>query len=1253
MEKLRTAVLTAAVILLIATAVLLGAARILLSDADVLQGQVERRLSERLGVPVRVERVEGRVTGLRPVIELAGVSAGNAAIELRIRELVLKLDPLASLLAAAPRLAVVAADGVRLRLAGRGPAEQAPGNALADWMSTLRDLPLPDRARLTDGRLTWKPAAGAPARVVEDIELSLHHRDGGPRLQGRFVPPQALAEPVVFVFEMPDVGSAAARGYLRVHGLDLGRAGGLLAALGRPLPSRAAGTVDGELWFRIGAGALAEASVRIDAAGVSVEGGNTLTRLAGAAHWRRLAAGWRADLELTDVTPVAGRAWRPLRASVVRGGDSWRLGLEGVDLGQALALAGPYLPQPWQAHIARHRPEGTLAALGVAWAGSFDAGNWRARGELRDFGMAAEPGPEGRLPGIAAVDVTFEADPRGGRFRIRGRDGALALPWLFRAPLPFETVFAAGEWHVDPGDGRVLVRVPELAASSVDGHGRARVSIWAGGGRPPFLDIRAVLENGSAARTSLYLPTAIMPPKLVAWLDQAIVDGEVPRADLVLFGPAAAFPFREDEGVFDIRARVRNARFAYFPGWPALEDVAGELHFHNESMTITGRAGHIHGVRLQQATARIPNLKSPRLTVDGRFLGPGEDLLRFLVEAPVAEAADGVLSALSLGGEHELALNLLIPFHHQPISVNGELTLESAELGIAELGYRITDLNGVIRFDRDGLSWDGLQGRFAGAPVLSKAVTVGQGSEARIRSNTRFRAGAVDLFPDAALAQRLQGRAEWLLTVEAAGFRAGPLDARIVLDSDLQGLAVQAPQPFGKPGELARRFSLSGRLAPPARLPWRLQYGDGVSALVQLDASRSAVERIGLRFGAGEPSLPAGPGLRVAGRLPALPELPAQWPDAAAGPVTPAIPGLTELDLTLEQLGFAGFELGPVTFTGSRGERGWRLRLTGAAAGEATWRPDGGGLDLRLDRLQLRQASPELVTEAEGRPAPEPPPIQHLPDIAARIAELRIDERLLGELLLDLETSPRSIRLRNLWLDNPHGLVTLEGAWETAPDRSWLKARVDTGNAGALLAQFGIAPALKQGHGEASAELRWEGPLRAPELDTLDGEVRLDLRDGVLPAVEPGAGRLVGLLSLSLVPRRLALDFSDVTQEGLHFDRLHAHFLLENGVARPEFFTVSAPAARIEVEGPIDLAAQRYDQIVTVVPQVSSTLPLIGALAAGPQVALALFLADRLLGAGVDKLTRFRYRIEGSWDDPQLSPVPSPDDAEAQEPGPQ
>jgi uncharacterized protein YhdP len=73
------------------------------------------------------------------------------------------------------------------------------------------------------------------------------------------------------------------------------------------------------------------------------------------------------------------------------------------------------------------------------------------------------------------------------------------------------------------------------------------------------------------------------------------------------------------------------------------------------------------------------------------------------------------------------------------------------------------------------------------------------------------------------------------------------------------------------------------------------------------------------------------------------------------------------------------------------------------------------------------------------------------------------------------------------------------------------------------------------------------------------------------------------------------------------------------------------------------LDAKDYDQVVTVVPQIGSTLPLAAAVAGGPIAALSAFLAGKLL-PGISEIARYQYTVKGPWEKPIIEPVSKPTD---------
>jgi uncharacterized protein YhdP len=141
--------------------------------------------------------------------------------------------------------------------------------------------------------------------------------------------------------------------------------------------------------------------------------------------------------------------------------------------------------------------------------------------------------------------------------------------------------------------------------------------------------------------------------------------------------------------------------------------------------------------------------------------------------------------------------------------------------------------------------------------------------------------------------------------------------------------------------------------------------------------------------------------------------------------------------------------------------------------------------------------------------------------------------------------------------------------------------------------------------------------------------------------VEPGAtGRVLGLLSVSSLPRRLTLDFSDLFADGFSFDTINGSFLVDSGNAYTNDLVVDGPAARIDISGRVGLVDKDYDQLVSVTPYIKSGLSLAGALAGGPAVGAVMIVAETLLKDKLEplnKLARKQYTVTGPWTDPVVT----------------
>ncbi len=288
-----------------------------------------------------------------------------------------------------------------------------------------------------------------------------------------------------------------------------------------------------------------------------------------------------------------------------------------------------------------------------------------------------------------------------------------------------------------------------------------------------------------------------------------------------------------------------------------------------------------------------------------------------------------------------------------------------------------------------------------------------------------------------------------------------------------------------------------------------------------------------------------------------------------------------------------------------------------------------GSVEMQLARLHL----PELVKGDKGVLDP-----RDLPSIRADVEHFRYKETDLGRAKLQTSRNPAGLYMDTLAFDSPAGRIHASGDWLVQEGAHSTRVDVDVSaeDLGDFLEMFGYAGNVEGGRTRGEFQVQWDGAPSQFSLAKLNGVLTLNIRDGRVLVFGPGAGRVFGLLSLQALPRRLTLDFSDLFKKGFTFDRISGTFDLEAGHAYTRDAVIEGPSARIDILGRTGLVTRDYDQSVTVTPKVTASLPVAGALVGGPLAGGVLFAFEKLFRPQIDEITRYRYTITGSWDDPNV-----------------
>jgi uncharacterized protein YhdP len=175
--------------------------------------------------------------------------------------------------------------------------------------------------------------------------------------------------------------------------------------------------------------------------------------------------------------------------------------------------------------------------------------------------------------------------------------------------------------------------------------------------------------------------------------------------------------------------------------------------------------------------------------------------------------------------------------------------------------------------------------------------------------------------------------------------------------------------------------------------------------------------------------------------------------------------------------------------------------------------------------------------------------------------------------------------------------------------------------------------------------LTWAGAPYDLDYPTLSGNLVLEAARGQFVKLDPGIGKLLGIMSLQSLPRRITLDFRDVFSEGFAFDEIVGAIKINRGVAAIDKFRIQGPAARVLMSGDVDIARETQKLRVQIAPQVSDTVSLAGALVGGPIAGVAAFLAQKVLKDPLNQMVSYEYSVTGTWAEPNVKrfDVPQPD----------
>jgi len=1213
--------------------------------------QLAGLVAQQLGVPVSIGSLRARWYGLRPLLEFDRVRFGDPGGKvLAVERVTLDLAPQQLLRGAWFDAMRVTIDGMQLTVI-RNPTGQLHVEGIGTFVAAdgprQGPLALPGHVRLLNTHVAWiDRKADKPALMIENIAVVLNRDGERLRVRASLETERGKAELSARLDGLPTTTDWGGDTYLRVANLDVADlfAHYLPASYGlRSL------RLDLESWGRWE-----------NAAPVNTQGSFQLRDLdlrptvADAAPLLVWQAGARFSLRRDVQDLHIGLKDLQLTFHEHRwpAGDLAFALLQQADGSRRIEAAADYLRiddvvrilqvrLPWEGlkePLEQIRPRGELRDLRLSADLTAAHPDWRGRADFAGISTS----PWGRVPGVDNLSGRLHGQQDHLLLTLDSRDAALDFHTLFREPIELSELQGRLDLVGDAESWQLSAQALKAVSPHIGTVSRLRLEQRPG--RPPFLDLQTDFSEGDAAFATRYYPVGIMGEKLVAWLDHSIVGGRVLQGSTLVHGPLLGFPYETDHnGVFQVVFDAEDVVLDYRADWPRVEGLAAHVKFHGNQLDIDAHAGRIHDSRIVEASARIPSLNpASAIYISGRLDGPLRDMLRTLGEGALRPRFGRLAEVMRGDGDVDLRLAFSLPLTDRGEHVlNGQLQLDGNRLSLPDRDLVLDDVRGALDFTLDGLNAKGIRARTLDTPISVDVWPLDDG-KTRIRAGGRFAAEAITRRFTGLPAALLAGEADLLIRLDIPR-RLGAADrpARLTVDSDLKGLSVALPSPFGKQAAENRAFTVEVPLGADD-MAGSLDYAGLVTAAFSTDG-----QRVDVLIGGGEAQLKTTPGIRVDGHLKEL-DLPA-WGLALAGLKgrgDATLPALST-DLRIDRLRADTATIEHLQLNARRADGVWRGAVQAAnLAGSFVIpeRPDTIPIEIDLQRLAIEAAlgSPE----AKSTPLPDAdsgPDPSTLPGLVLGIADLRVNNARLGRLRVEAQRTDAGLSVTELSLHDGELELESAGHWSREPGglRTHLGGRISTENLGNLLVDLGYSRQIEGAGSTAEFLLEWPGNPIQFHRATLRGRVGLDVAAGRLVELDPGVTRVFGLLNLNALTRRLRLDFSDIYKKGYSFDSIDGEFLFAGGRARTRQLRMLGPTGRIDVSGSADLMAQTLDQKVVVVPNLDATLPIAGTIAGGPVAGIAVLVAQKVMTKQVENVNRFEYSVSGPWDEPEVKQLSS------------
>ena len=1231
----------------------------LLPYLDHYRPQIEHNLQQIMGYPVTLEEIGGRLEGVDPTVSISGFKLqANGQSAITVNEMRVRLDTVKSLLTLSPQFTYIRfvrpkvglqeSDG-QWRLNGATPSRNV-GNEVGvervlDYLSAQRNFSIYDAELAVNSdqfgqHLVRIPHVYIFQKSFESLltsELYLDDYESPFHLDARIDQTRSLlsnyrvkASIKAPLFSIPLNDMLPENSY-SLSSMEFGGDIWLDALVGKELEVRTEATQlnvafdDGQKYEVTSSIKLRYSqkhpSVRVDVHDMLVKDKDGLNYPT-------------TDLSF-DWSSVTNRS---------------NISFARADLGLAHKIAAHFLPEDTNASKILNG----LDPNGMAKNGSVSL--WRENDELSfqflsNLQSASIKGYNG-IPKASNINAVLSLSDESGYVDFRGRDSEIAFDTIYDES--WRTSFLSGyvSWQQQQDvflvEGRDLV--VQRNGANVSGGFRLEVRDT----EPDWIALDLHGINLSVTDRLTYLPPKALSDDVMSWIKGAFADkGKVDNVDVLVQSELSD----DAEPHVRVQLDVSNADVTFDENWPTATNVNGFFEFDEVGVSVQVKSGNLLDLPVNNLLLTVPisNGSADWLNLKGKVSNNAPLILATLRATPLADSVLQPFANWQLDGKVKGSFDVAVPFKEgtEP-KVQLDLDFKDNLLAINDIDLSTHVTNGHLSYSSEqGITNSEFDSQVLGGSshlILSSAVA----SNGGLAVFGDF-SGDVDVkqvaawqkLPEAAL-KKVSGKAAYTGRLSVNQSQDGQVD--LVIDSDLLGANINLPEPVGKNAEEAKALRIKV-----------MQHEKDI--VIDADYATLSKARILLQdndFAGGEVILNGGKDQTLNAKIPkglvltgdfdrfyvedwqsAFTDLSSDVSTSSEGAEVPEVPEwLSKVDLIVDEVivnpsnTWHNFK---VVYNSATNKS---LFVSSDEMNFSLLNKDGSP-DLHFGFLSWN-TSPADPSEPESKSSPIS--AKQIPNMTLSVDQLYFNENPYGDWQLAISREGDVVRIDPISSKLKTGSLKGSLFWQDKGDNSSVELAMAASGAdlAELTKKFSNDAFVSSKKYKFDVGLSWKGHPFYFDRESVSGRISFSAEDGNFSKVDelPAFLKALGIFNIGALSRRLLLDFSDVYEPGLTYDKFSGTLSLDKGILKTTSpISIIAPSAELVVAGEANIVTETLNEKLTATFPLTGTLPLAGLLWGTPQLAGLLFITDKLIGDQLSKVTSVQYKVEGSFNDPVMTPI--------------